>query len=104
MVETLALAAGAKAVSELSFVLQPATGKVVVKNATSSNLDLKTYDEADTFQAVSYANYTVAPGSDMYIQARGKTFIHCWVVDNGTMYTPNLGSRYVWDGRTLIEK
>ena len=92
---------GQKAVKELSFVLTPATGKVVIKNCTNSDLNLKTYDERDSIQFIPYANYTVAPSAEIYIQARGDNFIHCWVVNNGTMYTPAQDTRNAWNGTTL---
>ena len=92
---------GQKAVKELSFVLTPATSKVVIKNCTNSDLNLKTYDEKDSIQFCSYANYTVAPSAEIYIQARGDNFIHCWVANNGTMFTPALHTRHAWNGTTL---
>lgn len=83
------------------FLKHPAEGVVTFFNNCGMNVQVKTYDQADTVQWVSYATMNVASKAVVQLQARGTEFIHVYV--GNSTYTPELGKAYVFDGHSLVE-
>ena len=56
----------------LSRWLSSATGEVLFVNKCGKQVEIKTYDEGDSFLWVAYSTYTVADGDKVSITARGQ--------------------------------
>merc|ERR1712012_1109072 len=97
----VAINAGSEIVGSMQFLLTPATGHVTF--VSTEKCQVKTYDEKDAVNWVSYEMVDILPDQEIHLSARGTKYIKLWISPQNQMFTADLGSSYIYNGRKLTK-